>query len=264
MYLDWLAFLMLHSSSLELIYFGTRCHYLLVILFCLVFVDGMVPLGWFLVWLGVSLSGVTFEGPVCGWLWFGSLGVGAGVSNVSLGFVLFPASAFYSDWCSFSLATAVTFTFPSSIWKGSPVTNLWSGEGNLLFIMTLWLFRVFLCKCSFYLPCWGCFKPFLSFFLNFFVPFFELFTSGSALAAWHSVSPSADFIAPESQPFFPSFSRFCLDLCPWKPPQNLGEDRGKDSLVQKIIWHSFFSYVGFSWGFSFFSGTDIFFAMFYP
>ena len=32
---------MLHSSSLELTYFGTRCHYLLAILFCLVVVDGV-------------------------------------------------------------------------------------------------------------------------------------------------------------------------------------------------------------------------------
>ena len=85
---------MLHNSSLELIYFGTRCHYLLVILFCLVFVDGMVPLGCFSVWLGVSLSGVLSEGPLCGRSGFGSLGIGTWVSNVSLGFVLFPASAF--------------------------------------------------------------------------------------------------------------------------------------------------------------------------
>ena len=85
---------MLHSSSLELIYFGTRCHYLLAFLFCLVFVDVAVPVGCFSVWLGVSLSGVSFEGPVCGRSGFGSLGIGAGVSNVSLGFVLFPASAF--------------------------------------------------------------------------------------------------------------------------------------------------------------------------
>ena len=152
MYLDWLAFLMLHSSSLELIYFGTRCHYLLVILFCLVFVDGAVPLGCFSIWLGVSLSGVAFEGPVCGWPGFGCLGIGAGVSNVSLGLVLFPTSAFYSELCSFSLATAVTHSSPSSIWKESPVTHLWSREGNLLFIMTLYLVCFYFRKCSLYLP----------------------------------------------------------------------------------------------------------------
>ena len=48
--------------------------------------------------------------------------------------------------------------------------------------------------------------------LNFFVPFFVIFSSGSALAAWHSVSPGADFVAPESQLFVP-FSRGLAWTC---------------------------------------------------
>ena len=68
---------------------------------------------------------------------FVALGLGRGSVMSVWGLCSFPPVPFYWDWCSFSSATAVTYTFPSSIWTGSPVTNLWSGEGNLLFIMTL-------------------------------------------------------------------------------------------------------------------------------
>ena len=76
------------------------------------------------------VRGVSF-----GWSGFVSLGLGRGASNVSLGFVIFPTSAFYSDGYSFSLAAAVIYSFPSSIWKGSLVTDSWSRKGNPLFIV---------------------------------------------------------------------------------------------------------------------------------
>ena len=86
---------MLLCSSLELTYFGTRCHYLLAILFCLAVVGGG---GDFPGVLAGQVEGEPVRGIVRGapfWvIGVGSFGIGTGASNVSLGFVLFPASAF--------------------------------------------------------------------------------------------------------------------------------------------------------------------------
>ena len=127
-----LPFFMLLCRSHELRYFCTRCHHLLAILFLLVFVGG----GGFSGLMVGQGRGKPARAVVCGALfgWSGlvSLGLGRGASNVSLGFVIFPTSAFYSDGYSFSLATAVIYSFPSSIWKGSLVTDSWSRKGNPL------------------------------------------------------------------------------------------------------------------------------------
>ena len=98
---------MLLCRSYELTYFGTRCHYLLAILFLLVFVGGggfsglMVGQGrGKLAWIAVRRASFGWSGLV-------PLGLGWRASNVSLGFLIFPTSALYSDRDSFSVAAVV-------------------------------------------------------------------------------------------------------------------------------------------------------------
>ena len=55
-----------------------------------------------------------------------------------------------------------------------------------------------------------------------FCPFFVIFSSGSALAAWSPVSPDADFVASESQLFCPFFLAVLPGLVPLKTASKFG------------------------------------------
>ena len=101
------AFFMLFCISHELRYFGTRCHYLLAILFLLVFVGGGGFSGLMVGQGRGKPAGAVVRGALFGWSGLVPLGLGWGASNVSLGFVIFPTSALYSDRSSSFFAAVV-------------------------------------------------------------------------------------------------------------------------------------------------------------